>query len=264
MVRATVIKVGVLRWVGEGGPAAGCSQGPHWEDHPCPEEGHLRLLSGPHFQLVVRQGLRCRAESSGPRVLLSLLLLQPLDPFGDFYHEHITGKKLPMATQESPAPLQGTECILHQASPQLKSQSPNPQDTLGAHQEGEGGGHSHFADELLRPRVQLSHSAGGDTVEGPQLPEHLSRPPPATSVPEGLGHCLGPGEGATLCRPFRKPKSFTEEMQGPGCGGSAIQTEIILCVAWVARQRSSSPAKLLTPCRGSQELCPSPPFPFLL
>ena len=98
-----------------------------------------------------------------------------------------------MATQESPAPLQGTECILHQASPQLKSQSPNPQDTLGAHQEGEGGGQSHFADEPLRPRVQLSHGAGGDTAKGPQLPEHLPRLPSATSVPEGLGHRLGKG-----------------------------------------------------------------------
>lgn len=41
-----------------------------------------------------------------------------LDPLGDFYYEHITAKKLPMATQESPAPLQGTE----KARPQLKSQ----------------------------------------------------------------------------------------------------------------------------------------------
>lgn len=49
-------------------------------------------------------------------------------------------------TQESLTPLQGREFILSQASPQPKSHYLTLQTPWGAHQEGGGGCHPHFAE----------------------------------------------------------------------------------------------------------------------
>lgn len=163
---------------------------------PCPEKG---LFSGLHLQLVVRE--RYRERSSGPE----LLLLHPLDTLLEIFIMNSRNSLWP--PPRVICSFADTEYILHQASPGLRLHPPNPQNTLGAHQECRGQRHPHFADQLLRPKSAAFTQCSGNAAEGSKLPEYLSKLPSANSMKiRTTAGAKGPRRGKT----FRQAKPFTE------------------------------------------------------